>query len=278
MEHDNIIITSSDSKSQNANKTIHNFSNTETSLAPPITTQTTHLDNLPESSATSPSQSSFYIPHTQEFFQNAHQLSLTTTLLSPIMSLNDLQTSSQQSNNWSKIFKLTASTFFNWKRRLETTLSVRSLSNKISEDIAIPVEAKQRAYHIVNDLKAPEVIQSSCDVDIFNVISNCSTAKASYVTLYQYHDDFGGLKTANMFSKIASSCLASASDLKYHFMELCNTHTRVKSNLQSTPGLIILNPLIVISLLKTLPAKLNSIFQTSQTNLENLASSQLYTL
>lgn len=194
------------------------------------------------------------------------------------MSTNDPQTSSGQSNNWSNIPKLTSSTFFDWKRRLETTLGARRLSSHILEDRSVPTDENARADYIVDDLRALEAIQFSCDSDNFNVISECSTARSAYLALCKYHDDSGGVTTANLFSELASTCLSSVSDLKEHLLKFRNVHTELKGNLRSTPELRISDPFIAILLLKSLPVDFNSLVKTSLANFESLTLDRVYTL
>lgn len=194
------------------------------------------------------------------------------------MSTNDPQTSSGQSNNWSNIPKLTSSTFFDWKRRLETTLGARRLSSHILEDRSVPTDENARADYIVDDLQALEAIQFSCESDNFNVISECSTARSAYLALCKYHDDSGGVTTANLFSELASTRLSSVSNLKEHLLKFRNVHTELKGNLRSTPELRISDPFIAILLLKSLPVDFNSLVKTSLANFESLTLDRVYTL
>lgn len=194
------------------------------------------------------------------------------------MSSNEPQSTTSQSNNWSNIPKLTSSTFFDWKRRLETTLGARRLSAHILEDKPVPTDSKAREDHIVDDLRALEAIQFSCDPDNFNVISDCTTARTAYLALCKYHDDSGGVTTANLFSELASARLSSVSELKDHLLKFRNIHTELKGNLRSTPELRISDPFIAILLLKSLPSDFNSLVQTSLSNFESLTLDRVYTL
>lgn len=100
MESEDIINTSSETDSQNSDSTVQLFVD---SLNPSI--------SIPE-------LSSLEVP--------------------PTMSTTDPQSIPSQSNNWANIPKLTSSTFFDWKRRLETTLGARRLSCHILEDELVP--------------------------------------------------------------------------------------------------------------------------------------------
>lgn len=194
------------------------------------------------------------------------------------MSNSDNPSTSHQSNNWSNIPKLTASSFCDWKRRLETTLRARRLSSHILDDTPLPTEPKEQSDYIVDGLRALEAIQFSCDTHNFNVISDCTTARSVYLALCEYHYDSGGVTTANLFSELASSRLTSSTDLKDHLLKFRNTHTELKGNLCSTPELKISDPFIAILLLKSLPPDFNSPVQTSLENFETLTLDCIYAL
>lgn len=134
------------------------------------------------------------------------------------MLTNNPQSLSGQSKKWSNIPKLTSSPFLDRKRRLETTLGARRLFYHILEDCKNLQDKKSRANYIVDDLRAPEAIQFSCDSDNFNIISECTTAQSAYLALCKYHDDSGGVTTANLFSELASARLSSVSKLKDHLL------------------------------------------------------------
>lgn len=194
------------------------------------------------------------------------------------MTSTDPQSTTSQSNNWSNIPKLTSSTFFDWKRRLKTTLGARRLSSHILDNKPVPLDPNAKEDYVVNDLRALEAIQFSCDPDNFNVISDCTSARSAYVALCKYHEDSGGVTTANLFSELASARLSSVSELKEHLLRFRNIHTKLKGNLRNSPKLCISDPFIAILLLKSLPPDFNSLVQTSLANFESLTLDRVYTL
>lgn len=274
MDIEGITDTSSESESQVSDETLQNFVDSESSFNPSSLIQPPIDEEQIRDQSTNPLQvsNSTSLADLQE---TSHSISQSFSIT---MSHTDSQSSSQQSNNWSNIPKLTSSTFFDWKRRLETTLGARRLSSHILKETIIPTDPKSKADHIVDDLRALEAIQFSCDADNFNVISECTTARAAYLALCKYHDDSGGVTTANLFSELASTRLSSAGELKEHLQRFRNTHTELKGNLCNTPNLTISDPFIAILLLKSLPSEFNLLVQTSLANFETLTLDRIYTL
>lgn len=263
-----------ETNSQNSFHTLQNFVDSESSLEDP-TSQPLIPEDLSRLQSSSSLQSA--IPPFPVALQEQGYISSTTSSHAN-MSNTDIQTPSHQSNNWSNIPKLNSSTFFDWKRRIETTLGARRLYSHILEDTPIPTDPKLRTEHVFNEFRALEAIQFSCDADNFNIISDCKTARAAYLALCKYPDDLGGVTTANLFSELASSKLSSAADLKEHLLKFRNTHTKLKGNLQSPPDLCISDPFIAILILKSLPPDFNSLIQTSLANFETLTLDQIYAL
>lgn len=272
MDIEDLVETSSETNSQDGGSTIQNIVDSESSFNNPISFSHTTEDPFEPRSSLSLQNTSQYV------FQEDHPSSFHLSSQTHTMSNTDTQSQSHQSNNWSNIPKLTSSSFFDWKRRLETTLGARRLSSHIFEDNQSPSDPKEKADYIVNDFRALKAIQFSCDIDNFNVISDCTTARSAYLALCKYHDDSGGVTTANLFSELASTKLISSADLKDHLIKFRNTHSELKGNLKSTPELRISDPFIAILLLKSLPPDFNSLVQTSLANFESLTLDRIYTL
>lgn len=276
MDSEGITDTSSKSNSIHSEDTILNFVDSNSSFHHPINSQASTTGNTFGSVNSLSSQ--FVTSPPSLKLNDISIIRSNPSFHSDTMSTNDNPSTSHQSNNWSNIPKLTASSFFDWKRRLETTLGARRLSSHILDDTPIPSEPNARSDFIVDDLRALEAIQFSCDTENFNFISDCTTARSAYLALCKYHNDSGGVTTANLFSELACSRLSSATDLKDHLLKFRNTHTELKGNLRSTPELKISDPFIAILLLKSLPPDFNSLVQTSLANFETLNLDRIYTL
>lgn len=275
MESEDPVDMLSESGTQNSDETIQNFVNSESSFQHSTLIQLNTSENSIGFHLSSSLQVT--IPPSLNNFQDTQNTQSISLSHDSIMSTTN-QTSSSQSNNWLNIAKLTSSSFFDWKRRLEMTLGARHLSTHILEEYTLPTESKAKADYIVNDLRALKSIQFSCDPDNFNVISECMTARRAYLALCKYNDDSGGVTTANLLLELANSILTSASELKDHLLQFRNTHTELKGNLRNTPNLRISDPFIAILLLKSLPTEFNSLVQTSLVNLENLTLDSVYAL
>lgn len=78
--------------------------------------------------------------------------------------------------NQSSITQLSKHTYHDWRLRLKTSLGEASLAEFILTDQATPENLTERRKFVTNDLKALSVIQSTVDMNVFQIIAQYDTA------------------------------------------------------------------------------------------------------